>query len=191
MHFKHWDPKLGVQSKANTIPAKIRHYINVTSAEQALQVTFCRGTSCISSTYEVPFWKPSFLPHQLGGWALKQFWPWGYSEKASWADSTHFLSITLWWVSFYSSFLPLRTPFEIIGLMACYTLCCILMSDTTIIKPFFMTKKYFFRFSWPSAQKDTNGTSLLIPIRDQVPVPWVFHPLIESECRLFVPARSE
>ena len=51
--------------------------------------------------------------------------------------------------------MPLRIPFEIIGLMACHTLYSILMSNGTIIKHFFHDKKNIFRFSLPPAQKKT------------------------------------
>jgi len=48
---------------------------------------------------------------------------------------------------FFAFFFAIAYPFELFGLMAFYTLCCILMSDGTIIKHFFKTKKIFFRFS--------------------------------------------
>ena len=83
-------------------------------------------------------------------------------------------------------------PLSIIGLMACYALCSILLSDATVIKHFFQNKKIFFRFSWPPPhEKETNRTSLSIPIHDQVPVPGAFQPLTESECRVFVPVGPE
>lgn len=106
-----------VKKLSDIVPAKMAYYIKISPSEQALQLILCPRTSCISWSCEVPSWKPSFLPHQLAFQALQLSWQWGYSGKASWADSPHSLSIYPWQVPFslllFSSFSPLRAPFRI------------------------------------------------------------------------------